>query len=544
MKIKLLIIILFATVLGCNTNKDKEPVLIIGKYKLTKTDLEFKRKKDRYNSLTDQALADKLIEEGRMIAFALDHRYDTLATLKKLFEYASRSYASQVDGFVWNKTVKPKLQLTENDIKNTYLKRSQEHVLEVVLVSDKSVLDRYYKSADDLNVIRAKGSSDPRVKVFNATVKFPYYPLINYIADLDNLKVGQIIGPIETERGYLIARVAATKPVVQNPYEQEKARIRQELLFGLTQKYQWENQKRIFKDANPEIYDAAVSELALKFDTRKKDWPGVKPNLLIMNYNFGGKRVSYMVSDLREFVTNEPVFFGSLNTPDGVKKILHNIIIEQYLFAEARQMNMDADDEYLQFHKDNQENILLEHYKRNYVYPRLSVYPNELQEYYRKNSGNFKTFQSASISLFKFKNIQNAFQGRMQLEKKARGISLSAGNSNTAKTIALPGAIEMEVKMNDQNNDPKLLEAVLRLAPGQISSPVEVNGEFVVIILTAKKGLTTMPYIYVKDELQRIIYAQKEKRLTAQLAEDLKEKYPLGEDELKEYLSEIKGNSQ
>ena len=122
MRIKLLIILLFAVcALACNN--DNETVLIIGKYKLTKAQLEFKRAKDRYKFLTEQALQDKLIEEGRILAFALDHRYDTLTTLKKLFEYASRSYAAQVDGFVWNKRVKSKLQLTENDLKNTYLKR-------------------------------------------------------------------------------------------------------------------------------------------------------------------------------------------------------------------------------------------------------------------------------------------------------------------------------------------------------------------------------------------------------------------------------------
>ncbi len=543
MRIKLLIILLFAVcALACNN--DNETVLIIGKYKLTKAQLEFKRAKDRYKFLTEQALQDKLIEEGRILAFALDHRYDTLATLKKLFEYASRSYAAQVDGFVWNKRVKPKLQLTENDLKNTYLKRSQEHVLEAVLVRDKSVLDRYYKSPQDLNVIKANVSSDLNVKVFNAALKFPFYPLSYYTEGLNNLKVGDIIGPVETEQGYLIARVVATKPVVQKPYEQEKAGIRQDLLFGLTQKYLWENQKRIFKDAEPEMYDTAIKELALKFDIRKKDWPGVRPNLLIMNYNLGGERVAYLVSDLREFVANEPVFFGSLNTPDGVKKILRNIIIEQYLFAEAQQMNMKADDEYLRFGRDNQETIFLEHFKRNYLYPKLSVDPKESEDYYRKNSGNFKGFESAGISLFKFKNIQNAFRGRTLLEKKLRGIGPSVGDSNNANTVSLPAAIEMEVKMTDPNNDPKLLGAIVRLAPGQISSPVEVKGEFVVVVLKAKKGLTTIPYMYVKDEVQRQIYSEKQKQLTARLADGLKEKYPIEKDGLREYLLTVKGNSK
>lgn len=544
LRIKLLTVILFAFCeFGCNTNKDKETILVIGKYSLTKAELASKIKNDRYRSLTGQGLESKLIEEGRIVAFALDHRYDTVARLKKLFEYAARSYASQVDGFVWNKRVKPKLQLTENDIKQVYVKRSREHTVDVVLAGDKGTLGRYYRSPGDLDLIRARASSDQNVKVFSATVKFPYYPLSYYVDGLDTLKNGQIIGPVETADGYLIARVAATRAVAQRPYDEEKAGIRQGLLFGLTQKYLWETQKRIFKQADPEIYNAAVGELALRFDTRKKDWPGIMPNLLIMNYNFGGERVPYRVADLREFVTNQPVIIGSLTTPGGVKKILRSVIVERYLLADAQQMNMAADEGYRRFSKENNEKIFIEHYKRNYVYPRLSVHPQEVEEYYRKNIGNFRTFLSASISLYKFKNIQSAFKGRIQLEKKRRGISTLAPNSNNADTVPLPNAVEMEVRTSDQNNDPKLLGAILRSAPGHVSYPIEINGDFVVVVVKDRKGSATMPYTYVKDDIQRLIYAEKEKQLTAQLAEHLKERYPVAKNELKGYLSAVKGNS-
>ena len=536
----LLIILSTFCISACNTNSDQETVLVIGKYKLTKADLEYKIKKDRYKSLTDEALQDKLIDEGRLIASAIDQRYDTLATLKRLFEYASRSYAAQVDGFIWNKKVKSKLALKEEDIRNIYRKRTQQYILEVVLISDKSVLDSYYRSSEDVNTIKAKAASDPNVRVFNAAVKFPFYPLSYYTRDLNSLKVGQIIGPVESERGYMLARVLAAKPLVQNSYEQEKANIRQELHFGLIQKYLWENQKRILKEANPEMYDTAIEELALKFDKQKKNWPGVKPHRLIMKYNFDGKQISYQVSDFHEFVTNEPAFAGSLTAPDGVKKILRTIIIEQYLFAEAHKMNMEADKEYQRFRKDNQYDMLLEHYKRTNIYPKLSISPKESEDYYRKNTGNFKSFQFAKISLFKFKSIQNAIQGRILVEKKIRGIAPSVGDSNNANSQTLPAAIEMQVKIDGPNNNAKLLETILRLSPGQTSSPLEINGEFVIIVVTAKQGSITIPYMYVKDDIQRLIYSQKENQLTARIEEGLKEKYPVEKDEIKKYLSETK----
>jgi hypothetical protein len=86
---KLLVAILLTVCFyGCNSNTNEKIVLSIGKYKLSKDELESKRKSERYKSLTDQALEDKLVQEGLILAFTLDHQYDTISTLKKLMEYS------------------------------------------------------------------------------------------------------------------------------------------------------------------------------------------------------------------------------------------------------------------------------------------------------------------------------------------------------------------------------------------------------------------------------------------------------------------------
>jgi len=105
MNLKLLrtVLLLIITSLGCNTNSVEDTVLQIGGYKLTTTELELKRQNDRYKPLGKQELEDRLIEEGCILAFALDNKYDTITTLNKLLEYASKSFAARVDGFVWNK---------------------------------------------------------------------------------------------------------------------------------------------------------------------------------------------------------------------------------------------------------------------------------------------------------------------------------------------------------------------------------------------------------------------------------------------------------
>lgn len=540
MSVKILAAILSITVLfSCNTKNNEEPALEIGQYKLTAPELEAKRKNEKYRFLTDQAFNDKLIEEGRILAFALDQGYDTVSALKKLLEYASRSYATSPDGFVWGKKIASRRELTEKDLREAYQKRSQELILDVILIRNKSVLDKYFSPGKDFNFLKNSVSSVRDAKVFTVPSRFPYSPLSIYISDVGNAKKGDVLGPVNTEDGYLVARVADIKPLSQNPYEQEKESIKREMVSMSEKKDMWDNQQQIFNKADLEINDSAIRELTSKFNTREKSWPGVDHNLVVMNYTLGDKRITYHVSDFDEFVKNEPVFLGSLSNPDDVKNMLRSFVTERYLFAEAQQMNIQADGEYQRFRKNYKEKLLIEHYKRNYIYPKISVQPKESEDYYRKNSNNFKAFESASVIVYRFDSRRDAFRGGRVLMSKISGSPNPRINAQNTNRLPLPEAHYSEVKLTDQNHSPEFIKALLKLKPGQISSPVEVNGEFLIIVLSSKRGLITLPYNYVKNEIDQLLKSQKELQISNQLTEGLKEKYPAKTNKIQDYLSGV-----
>ena len=534
MKIKILTAALIAAaVTSCKLNSKEDTVLQIGKYKLTATELESKKKNNKYKSFTNQALEEKLIEEGRILAFAIDHKYDTIVSLNKLLKYASRSYATKMNGFVWNKQVKPKLEITENDIKNAYLKRSRICTLQVVRFPDKTVLDKYYTSAKDFSQLRQK-VTDPNVNFFATPTRFPYYPLSSFGNTLDSAKAGDILGPFETEEGFFIVRVAATGIVKQNPYEQEKTSIKQELLSALTEKYIWQKRKEIFSKANPQVYTAAINELTSKFNAANKTWPGVDPDLLLMTYDLHGKKVSYRFTDFEEFVQNEPVFYGALNKSDDVKKMLQSFVLDQYVYAEAQQMGIDNDKEYFEFRKEYQEKIFIGQYKKQFVYPKLSVQENELKEYYQNNGGKFKAFETANVSIYKFKDNKQASQARMLLIRQLNNSASVVSNARSP----LPKVIPVEIKLNDKDTNPKVTEALLNLNPNQVSIPLNINNEYWVIALHSKKGLATLPYNYIEGKLKQMVYSQKENQLSAVQSEKLKIKYPTETNTIKEHLQQ------
>jgi len=532
-------ILLLICFFGCNRNNHQEFILAIGKYRLTEEEFLSKRENKNYKHLDINTLNQKLTEEGRILAFALDHKYDTIGSLNKLLEYAARAYAARVEGFVWNKKVKPKLQVTEADIKAAYFKRSQELTIDVIQIQGKDELKTFLAEGKNFNSLKAKALSDKNLKNFTMPVRFPYSPLSIYVSGVENAKAGEVFGPAETEEGYIVARIAAVKSASQNTYQQEKEQIKRELISTLTRKYAWESKKQILSKATPEINDSALRELATNFDATKQSWPGVDPRLIVMNYTLEGKRVAYHAADFEEFVKNEPVFFGSLSNPDDLRQMLRAFIIEQYLFAEAQRLNIQSDKDYQLFAKSYQHKIFLEHFKRSQIHPKISIKPHELEDYYRKHNGKFRGFESATLSIYKFDNFQRALQGRMLLSRKAQNMTNPGKTYAEVSSVPLPEATVEEVKLNDAKIDPNLVKAVLNLQPGQISVPIKLNGAYMLLCLSSKKGITTIPFTYVKEHIMQVLHAEQEKQLNAKAAETLKARYAIEKNAIKKYLSKI-----
>ncbi len=540
MNLKVLTAIAFGlAVSGCVRNvKTDTPVLSIGKFTLTAQDLESKKNDPGNKSLSEQALHDKLIEEGRILAFALDHRYDTIAALSKLLEYAVRSNATSERGFVWKKKVIPQLQFSEKDLADAYAKRSQQLLLEIIRIHDKKVLDRYFTSKSDFDALKKRISSDTAATVFTTPLRFPYSPLSVYVNDVDKAKPGDVLGPVMSDDGYLVARIIAIQPIRQNPYEQEKEGIKQELISTFTRKYIWESETQVHHQAKPEINEAAVREIASKYNATQKSWPGVAPTLPLMTYTLGGKRVTYCLSDFDEFVKNEPVFFGSLSNPEDVKKMFKYFITEQYVFAEGQQMNMEQDEAYQQFRKNYQQKVFVEYFKRQYVYPKVSVAPEEPETYYREHSGDFMAIESATVGVYTFNDFRSAIRKRMYIARDLQVASRPEVKNTSTGTSPSSGAVVTEFNLKNQEYNPRLVAVLLTLSPGQISSPMEINGKYLILSLFSKKGNAPLPFIYVKEQIQQRLIAQKGRQLTAQLTEDFKAKYPTEKDNITEYLSQ------
>src|SRR5690606_34103943 len=133
----------------------------------------------KYKEFTNEQYYDKLMEEAVILAYAWDNKFDTIELLNKQLQYAKYYYASKVDGYVWNKKVEPNLNVTEEDIRDAYKKRSSELHFDIIHFPNERLLRKYHKSGNpilfenEFNLLRQTISANQNIKYYSDFKRYP-----------------------------------------------------------------------------------------------------------------------------------------------------------------------------------------------------------------------------------------------------------------------------------------------------------------------------------------------------------------------------------
>src|SRR5690606_11857728 len=231
--------LLFALLNACIplSRPNEDIVLEIGGFSISHDEYNYQIEKLKKSTKQDSIQSHKqLLDEAYILAFAKQNRFDTVAELKKRLEYAMKFYISQVDGYLWNKTIKPKLEITDHMLKEAYQRKAQRYQFELLRFQDTStdiaqneIIDR--KKFDDL---KKEISPD---KFHNVMLSYPFLPYSAYTDELDNAQRDDIIGPFQTDQGVFFMRVVDLVPASPPPFPEIESTLRQELTMRMTQKY-------------------------------------------------------------------------------------------------------------------------------------------------------------------------------------------------------------------------------------------------------------------------------------------------------------------
>ncbi|WP_207423807.1 hypothetical protein [Desertivirga brevis] len=539
--ITLLLFILFL-VTGCQHYGNSDILLQIGDYKLSAAEYELISNNPMYKDpISKRELENKLIENGYVLAYALENKYDTIALLKKRLNFLIRAYSAKVDGFVWNKKVKPLLNVSTADVERALFKRRQEYQFEIISFPDKATLNKCLtegvglKSEKEFLSLKQVCRSNPLVRTFKFKSLYPFNPLGIAADDLANANKGDVLGPIETLQGLVIIHIEDITGRPQVHSKEETAETESALIHSLKDRYIMESQKKILIKANPKMHVNAINEMASKAVLGKKEWPELNRSLVLMEYSFHDTRHQFTTEDFLEYVNLEPVLVGSFASVSDLTEMLKGYIIEEYLYEEAKSLNMESDEGFRCLRKQYEQSIFCSYYNEKHISPFISVNQHELRKWYKEHPSFSLGFSKAIVDIYKFSNREHAMDGWGKLAGPNRQENLSPQFSPRSLVGLISVDKGKEISILDCTQSPYLIRYLLDGQKGELLHPIDTIEQSWIVHIQSKVGSTLLPFKYVNAKIENQLQAEKEIRIRNESLAVLKGKFRVKENHLEDY---------
>lgn len=283
----LLLLFLYSCSHRSSKKEDHKVVLQVGTYTLLQDEYYYLKEKLKRNHQDSIQLLEEIRDQAYLLAFANEHRYDTINELNKRLDYALKFYIAQVDGYLWNKKVKPKLQLTDSLLQTAYKKSAFLYQIDLIKFSDKDT-STLQKSMFNQNQFNNLKKITPKGQFHQITLTYPFLPYGVFTTQLDQAKINDIIGPFETDEGVYVMMVKNIVPAPLQPYKDIEQKLRQAITIRMTNKYVYESVKHIQAETKPKFYDQAITDLCRHYDQKEKKWSSKVDSMLLMEYTFHG----------------------------------------------------------------------------------------------------------------------------------------------------------------------------------------------------------------------------------------------------------------
>lgn len=403
----LLLLFLYSCSHRSSKKEDHKVVLQVGTYTLLQDEYYYLKEKLKRNHQDSIQLLEEIRDQAYLLAFANEHRYDTINELNKRLDYALKFYIAQVDGYLWNKKVKPKLQLTDSLLQTAYKKSAFLYQIDLIKFSDKDT-STLQKSMFDQNQFNNLKKITSKGQFHQITLTYPFLPYGVFTTQLDQAKINDIIGPFKTDEGVYVMMVKNIVPAPLQPYKDIEQKLRQAITIRMTNKYVYESVKHIQAETKPKFYDQAITDLCRHYDQKEKKWSSKVDSMLLMEYTFHGNTKQFKGKDFKEFIQYQPMFFGSLQNTEDVKKMINTHLISLFLYNEAQKLSPENDSEYLLFKGWLRNRFYINYFREHVILPHIQPQQKAVQS-------NFKMQNDSLQQQFLIKKEKEEY--RKQIER-------------------------------------------------------------------------------------------------------------------------------
>jgi peptidyl-prolyl cis-trans isomerase C len=208
------------------------------------------------------------------------------------------------------------------------------------------------------------------------------------------------------------------------------------------------------------------------------------------------------------------------DSEEGREKILHELIQQELLYADAIDNRYDEEEEFLD-RLDKTEEEMLKQYAMFKLLTQVEVTEQELSDYYRDNKNNFFREESIQASHILVDTEEKANEVLEQLNK-GTAFENAAMQYSSCPSSQQGGDLGPFTKGRMVK---EFEDAAFALQLGEISEPVKTQFGYHIIKVTDKKEPGIMLFEEVKEQLRRDLLAAKQNFFYSKKIEDLKGKY-------------------
>ena len=217
---------------------------------------------------------------------------------------------------------------------------------------------------------------------------------------------------------------------------------------------------------------------------------------------------------------------------DAGKKnqLLNQLVIEELLYRKALEDKLQDDPFTRDLLQDAKRKILAQRLLHNLLTEKIHITPTDVETYYKANKGRYMAPERAKISHILVSNKGTAevvlkdLQAGADFSELVRKYSLDESTRNNDGKVS--GWIEKGAPVPEIDVPPEEIEAVFRTEPGNfLPELVESDRGFHIIRVDEREPETQLSFDEVKRDVYRDLLAAKEKEVTDELLDELKERY-------------------
>lgn len=232
-----------------------------------------------------------------------------------------------------------------------------------------------------------------------------------------------------------------------------------------------------------------------------------------------GKEITQ--ADVFKFLNEiDPQIAQQFNTPEGVQKVIEELINQELIYLDAKENNIDEEEGFKQLLEDSKK-ALLKSYALNKLIANVNPDEEELNQYYEEHKEHFTKPESRVGSHILIETEEKADEIYKEIED---GLSFeeAARKYSTCPSKDKGGSLG---EFSRGQLVPEFEDKAFEMEKGEISKPVKSQFGFHIIRLEDKKEATEKSFDEVKEEIRTQFTRLKQQDLYLDKIKELENKY-------------------